>query len=66
MITDYNCGLAIEQDQEAFSEALIKMKCDKESLVEMGQNAKKLAINKFDRNKLSNQFVDFLTTSINK
>ena len=42
------------------------MKCDKKSLVEMGQNAKKLAINKFDRNKLSNQFVDFLETSINK
>lgn len=67
LITDYNCGLAIEpENPEAFSEALIKMKCDKESLVEMGQNAKKLAINKFDRNKLSNQFVDFLATSINK
>ena len=27
---------------------------------------KKLAISKFDRNKMSNQFVDFLVTNVNK
>ena len=67
LITEYNCGLAVEpENPRAFSEALIKMKYNEESLVEMGQNAKKLAISKFDRNKMSNQFVDFLVTNVSK
>ncbi len=66
MITDNNCGLAIAPgNPEAFSEALITMKNDRKSLVRMGQNAKQLAVSNFDRNKLSDQFVDFLVTNIN-
>ena len=66
MITDNNCGLAIKPgDPEAFSEALIKMKNDRKSLARMGQNAKQLAASNFDRNKLSDQFVDFLVANIN-
>ena len=65
MITDNNCGLAITpRNPEAFSEALIKMKSDRKSLFQMGENAKQLAASKFDRNKLSDQFVDFLETNI--
>ena len=67
IITDNNCGLAITpRNPEAFSEALITMKSDRKSLVRMGQNAKQLAASKFDRNKLSDQFVDFLVTNINR
>ena len=66
MITDNNCGLAVTpRNAEAFSEALITMKSDRESLFRMGQNAKQLAASKFDRNRLSDQFVDFLVTNIN-
>jgi glycosyltransferase involved in cell wall biosynthesis len=67
MITDNNCGLAVTpRNPEAFSEALITMKSDRESLFRMGENAKQLASSKFDRNKLSDQFVDFLVTNINR
>ena len=54
------------RNAEAFSEALITMKSDRESLFRMGQNAKQLASSKFDRNRLSDQFVDFLVTNINR
>jgi len=67
MITDNNCGLAVTpRNPEAFSEALITMKSDRESLFRMGQNTKQLASSKFDRNRLSDQFVDFLVTNINR
>jgi glycosyltransferase involved in cell wall biosynthesis len=67
MIIDNNCGLAVTpRNPEAFSEALITMKNDRESLFRMGENAKQLASSKFDRNKLSDQFVDFLVTNINR
>ena len=66
VITRNNCGIAIEPNNpEAFSEALIMMKCDRESLALMGKNAQKTC-NEFDRNKLSDQFVNFLATNINK
>ena len=65
MITDNKCGLAIEPSSpKAFAEALITLKRDRKSLTQMGQNAKQLAVSKFDRNKLSDQFVDFLETNI--
>ena len=67
MNTKNECGMAIPpRSPEAFAEALIKLKRDRKLLTQMGQNAKELAVSKFDRNKLSDQFVDFLETSIQK
>ena len=66
MIAENNCGIVVQpNDPDAFAEALVSMKIDKHKNLGMGQNARKLAINKFDRNKLSNQFVDFLESSLN-
>jgi len=66
MIVKNNCGIAIQpNDPNAFAEVLVNMKKDKHKMLEMGQNAKKLAINKFDRNKLSNQFVALLESNLN-
>ena len=65
MITKNKCGMAVKpRDPGAFAEALITLKRDRKSLTQMGQNAKQLAVSKFDRNKLSDQFVDFLETNI--
>ena len=47
-------------DPQAFSDALITLKRDRKLLNQMSQNVKKLAVSKFDRNKFSDQFVDFL------
>ncbi len=67
IITDHNCGLVIKPgNPESFSEALIAMKSNRASLNRMGENAKKLAASDFDRNKLSDQLVDFLVTNIDK
>ena len=65
MITKNKCGMAIKPgDSEVFAEALITLKNDNKSLIQMGQNARQLAVSKFDRNKLSDRFVDFLETNI--
>tara|TARA_Y100000816_G_scaffold52638_1_gene33798 strand:+ start:201 stop:1403 length:1203 start_codon:yes stop_codon:yes gene_type:complete len=64
MISENKCGIAVKpRAPNAFAEALITMKEDKKSLAQMGQNAKKLAVSKFNRNKLSDQFVNFLETN---
>tara|TARA_Y100001958_G_C21239171_1_gene566386 strand:- start:1456 stop:2658 length:1203 start_codon:yes stop_codon:yes gene_type:complete len=64
MISENKCGIAVKpRAPYAFAEALITMKKDKKSLIQMGQNAKKLAVSKFNRNKLSDQFVNFLETN---
>jgi len=61
MITENNCGLAVEPgNSKAFAEALIKIKNDRILQHEMGKNSKDLAEAKFDRNKLSSEFVNYL------
>lgn len=65
MITNKKCGVIVPPDNpEAFAGALIKLDKNRKSLTKMGQNARQLAISDFDRNKLSDQFVNFLETNI--
>jgi glycosyltransferase involved in cell wall biosynthesis len=61
MINEFNCGVAVEPDNpNALADALQSMSNDKAGLKRMGENGKKLAVGKFDRNLLSGQFADFL------
>jgi hypothetical protein len=47
---------------EAFADSLIKLEQEKYKLPEMSVNARNLAENEFDRNLLSNKWVDWLTS----
>ncbi|MEQ1545598.1 glycosyltransferase family 4 protein [Methyloglobulus sp.] len=61
MIVDNNCGYAVlPENPELFADALVNAADNKDELKVMGVNAKDLAVKKFDRNKLSAQFVDWL------
>lgn len=61
MINKYNCGIAVHPDSPIeFSEKLYRLSCSPELCVIMGENARKLAEEQFDRNILSAKFVDFL------
>jgi glycosyltransferase involved in cell wall biosynthesis len=65
MITEYECGFAVEPDNPpAFADALERAADDRQSLVNMGGNARQLAENEFDRAKLSNRFVDWLEGAV--
>ena len=64
IITKNNCGIAVPpKAPDAFATALIKLRKDRKSLNQMSQNAKQLAVSQFNRNKLGDQFVDFLETN---
>ncbi len=61
LITHNKCGKTIPADNQiAFAEALINCADNKYLLPEMGNAAKQLARNQFDRNKLSTEFVNWL------
>lgn len=61
MINENNCGIAIEPENAiVFADAIEKLADNPELRKEYGANARKLAERDFDREKLSNQFVDFL------
>jgi len=61
MIKEHGCGFAIEPvNPEAFADALEHAANNREQLVEMGINGRRLAEQEFDRSKLSNLFVDWL------
>lgn len=61
MINHHNCGHAVPpEDPQAFADALEMMADHRGSLVEMGENARKLAEKEFDRRKLAEHFVDLL------
>ena len=63
MIKEHNCGIAVSPDNPVeFSEELYKLSCSPELCITMGNNARKLAEEQFDRNNLSTKFVDFLET----
>ncbi len=61
MIKEYQCGEVVPpKNPKEFGNAVIKL-ADNPNLREMyGRNARKLAEQKFARNELANQFVDFL------
>jgi glycosyltransferase involved in cell wall biosynthesis len=59
MIIENDCGFAVEpENPESFADAL--MKASNIDLTPLGENSLKLAKSNFDRNKLSDQFVNFL------
>lgn len=61
MIKEHGCGFAIEPEHpQAFADALEQAANNREQLVEMGINGRRLAEKEFDRAKLSNRFVDWL------
>jgi glycosyltransferase involved in cell wall biosynthesis len=61
LIKDNQCGFAIPPDSpSAFADALEAAVDDRVSLKEMGQHSVELAGRMFDRNKLADQFVNWL------
>ena len=61
LITENNCGIAVSPaNPEAFADALIYMADHKDQLHTMGYNARLLAEREFNRNKLADDFINFL------
>lgn len=61
MIEEYQCGYAVSpDDSKAFAKALIHADNNRESLQLKGLNGSQLAVQKFDWNILSDQFVECL------
>jgi glycosyltransferase involved in cell wall biosynthesis len=61
MIDETQCGVAVPpENAAAFADALESLSSDREKLRQMGENALKLARTKFDRSKLSDEFVALL------
>lgn len=67
MITREDCGFAIPPaDPVAFADSLEQAAEDKDRLKKMGANGLELARREFDRENLSNQFVDWLESAFRK
>jgi glycosyltransferase involved in cell wall biosynthesis len=61
IIKENNCGVAIPpNDSELFAKTLIHLSKNQNKINLMGDNAKRLAQNKFDRQKLGKKFVSFI------
>lgn len=61
IITQNRCGIAVPPDNpEAFADSLIKLKDNPDLREKMGKNARRLAENEFDRNRLGERFADVL------
>lgn len=61
MIEETGCGYAVPPDQPAaFANALINAADHREKLPVMGEQARKLALERFDRAKLAEKFVSWL------
>lgn len=61
MITQNNCGIAVDPESpKAFAEALEKMADNAALRIQMGEQARRLAVKEFDREQLGNHFVNFL------
>ena len=67
MINEHECGYAISpNDPKAFANALIDASENPQKLLAMSQNSRKLASQKFDRKKLSFDWVNWVTGNITK
>src|SRR5690606_35126317 len=67
MIKENKCGFSVAPDSpEAFADALEAASADREALRSMGSRARTLAERSFNREELSNQFVDWLESVIRK
>ncbi len=61
MIGEHDCGIAVNPDDpNAFVDAIVHLREDKQRLVQMGHNARKLAQDKFSRDHLAGQLVSIL------
>lgn len=64
IIEESGCGVAVPPDNaELFADAMEKLASDKSALETMGRNALILAKARFDRDKLSDMFVDWLESA---
>ncbi len=62
MINEHQCGFAVPPDDPgAFADALEKAATDRLALKAMGQRARALACAEFDRDKLADQWVNWVT-----
>jgi len=62
MIKDNHCGFSIPpENAKAFADALQSAANDKEQLIQMGINARSLAEKEFDRKKLADKWVSWVT-----
>ena len=65
MITEWNCGFAIESGKpEIFADTLEKAADNRNLLHTMGANGRRLAAAKFDRRKLARLFTDSLEKAV--
>ena len=61
MINEHKCGKAVSPDKpEKFAEVLMELADNRDALPEMGHSARILAEEQFDRDKLSDKFVNHL------
>lgn len=61
LIERYHCGLVVPpENPKAFADALEYMADHREELAQMGRNARTLAEREFDRQQLSDHFVDMI------
>lgn len=64
-IQSSRCGYAVPpEDPESFAQALIHAADHRDELREMGVNARKLAVAKYDRDSLGAKFVDWLEGAV--
>jgi len=63
-ISQYQCGIAVPaDDNNALAQALIELNLSRDKLPDMSDNALRLAKEKFDRQVLSEQFVQYIEES---
>ncbi|MFM2395284.1 MAG: hypothetical protein RLZZ546_3267, partial [Bacteroidota bacterium] len=67
LVEDANCGIYVEpENPEAFEEAILKFKNNKNEIMKMGLNGYNYAKLNFDRIKLADQYITLINKSINK
>ena len=61
LIDEYGCGFTVEpENPHAFADKLQQIFKKREQLAKMGKNSKLLAIQEFDRKKLSHKFLSVI------
>jgi glycosyltransferase involved in cell wall biosynthesis len=67
IIKENKCGFTVPPDDpSAFADALEQAASDKQALKAMGQRGRELASKEFNREQLSNKFVDWLESVLHK
>ena len=66
LVRENDCGIAVEPDNpSAFADALVEMRDGRYDLTAMGRRARQLAESTFSRDRLGEQFVDWLEDARN-